>query len=474
MQNEAGRDLPRVGLCLPLRQVENNERMRRCKAKAENFKLAAEAKKKIIEQDKSDRALRSAAFEARAADMPDAERSRKLELFQEQETKLLRAKCKVWSTQDFEPLRILGQGAFGVVHLARQRDNGRYVALKQLSKSRYKEKNLRERAFAERKILADSANRWFVELLATFQDQDHFYMVMEFLQGGDLLSHLELKPRFTEEETRFYMAELLQALDVVHKAGFVHRDVKPDNVVLSEEGHLKLLDFGLCKADPMAVPPPPDAFVGDAALTRRQRMRSARGTPQYMAPEAVAGEVCPAGDLWALGVMLYECLCGTVIFHAGHEQGPDANLKVLQQVQNHKEHFAKRLERGKRKGYVGPEAEHVLLGLVCGVAERLTAEQCRREAFFSGMDFERLHLLQPPIVPRLQLDGPADTRFFPSDLGSRPLPEPYFGPGKDAPMEWALYEFSREAHELQQPKAVEALFAPTSSHAASPTSDQSS
>jgi len=468
-------DLPRVGLCLPLGDMRENERRHRLQARAENFKTAAEAKKKLLEHDKGSREMRTQVFVERAATVNEDERKEKLQLFQQQERRLVRAMRKVWSTQDFEPLRVLGKGAFGVVHLVRQRDNGRYVALKQMPKSRYREKNLRERAFAERHILAEAANRWFVELLATFQDHDNFYMVMEFVQGGDLLTHLEQKRRFSEEETRFYMAELLEAIDVVHRAGFVHRDIKPDNVVLGVEGHLKLLDFGLCKADPTTEPPPEAEQPANplVATTRRQRMRSARGTPQYMAPEAMVGEVCPGGDIWAMGVMVYECLSGSVPFHAGLEEGQEANLKVLSQVRGHREHFAKRLAKAKGRGFVGPEAERLLLGLICDVGERLTAEQIRREPFFSSLDFATIHQQQPPIVPGRHLSGPTDTRLFPEGLGCLSLPEAAAGPDKDLPMEWAHYEFDREAHELQLPKAVESLFTPrtrTPEESASPSS----
>lgn len=452
--------LPRVALSLPLGQISESEKLRRCRAKAENFRHAAEAKKKLIEQQNSDRTLRSQVFEAFQASISEAEREEKRLLFQAQEKRLVRAMCKVWTTQDFEPIRVLGKGAFGVVHLALQRDTGKFVALKQLPKARYRERNLRERAYAERHILAEAANRWFVELLATFQDQDNFYMVMEFVQGGDLLTHLERKRRFTEDETRFYMAELLEAIDVVHKFGFVHRDIKPDNVVLTTQGHLKLLDFGLCKEDPTAAPPEDEEEEAAwRATTRRQRMRSARGTPQYMAPEAIKGEVCPAGDLWALGVMVYECLSGCVPFHAGREEGHEALMKVAQQVREHAFVFPKRLARARAKGYLSPGAEGLLEGLVCEVQARLTAESCRREPFFGSMDFSSIHLQQPPIVPGHELEGPDDTRFFPGDLGVSRLPDAAAaGHGKDTPLEWTHYEFSREAYDLQQPRSVEALF----------------
>merc|ERR1712176_1518629 len=107
---------------------------------------------------------------------------------------------------------------------------------------------------------------------------------MEFLQGGDLIGHLLKRKRFSQDETSFYMAELLEALHTVHRCGFVHRDVKPDNVVLTKEGHLKLLDFGLCRQDPQQLlnEVQLESITGTDS---RARLKSMVGTPQYMAPE---------------------------------------------------------------------------------------------------------------------------------------------------------------------------------------------
>lgn len=448
-----------AALSLPLGEVQRNERSRECQVLAQNFVRGAEALKKKTEEEWSNRLLRQQVFESRIADVvEETDRQELVDLFQEHERRLTRASRQTWSTRDLEQVRVLGKGAFGVVHLARQRGNGHLVAVKQMLKGRYREKNLRDRAFSERQILAEAANRWFVGLLATFQDPDNVYMVMEFLQGGDLLTHLERKGRFSEEETRFYMGEMFLAVDVVHKAGFVHRDIKPDNVVLTVEGHLKLLDFGLCKQDPTAEPMQLDSSIDSTGLTRRQRMRSARGTPQYMAPEATVGEVHPSSDIWAIGVMTYECLTGSVMFWSD-VNGPQNQDKVVQQVRNHRQVFPKRIRKGLIKGYLRKDAVYFLTGIICDVGQRLTVEQCKQEPFFENKqwNWENLHLQVPPIVPRRDLRGDADTCFFPDPESPLPLPEAAMGPGRDAALEWSGYEFDKVVHELQQPKAVEAL-----------------
>jgi len=350
------------------------------------------------------------------------------------------------------------------------------MALKQMSKSRYHAKNVRARAFAERELLAEARNRWFVDLLATFQDADNVFMAMEFLQGGDLCFYMEQRGRLTEPETRFYMAELLEALDVVHRCGFVHRDVKSDNIMLTVEGHLKLLDFGLCKPEQTQEqeqheqqheqhdqPPQLQQHLQqlqqpsntDTAAPRRQRLKSMAGTPQYMPPEAFQGQSSAAGDLWALGILTFECLYGNVPFHAGAETGQQAIVKVAKQVQHHADLFPMKLERAIRRGYVGQEASQLLLKLICDSAVRLKAEDIRREAFFGGIDFSCLHLQPAPIVPLVQ--NPEDASNF-IEFKTKELPPPPRGAERDAALEWTHYEFDRETHELQQPDGVTQLF----------------
>eukprot|EP00420_Gonyaulax_spinifera_P038131 CAMPEP_0197884456 /NCGR_PEP_ID=MMETSP1439-20131203/10898_1 /TAXON_ID=66791 /ORGANISM="Gonyaulax spinifera, Strain CCMP409" /LENGTH=459 /DNA_ID=CAMNT_0043504189 /DNA_START=47 /DNA_END=1426 /DNA_ORIENTATION=+ len=432
----------------------------RMAAKAANFKQAIEMNKKQKERENSDRTKRYQLLEEFTSKADDDEhREDMMRRFEQQERDGVRAQCKVWTTDDFMPVRVIGQGSYGTVHLVKHRGTDEYLALKQMAKARYSKKNLRERAYAEREILAEARNRWFVELKMTFQDAENVYMAMEFLQGGDLCTHLEHKLRFSKEETAFYMAELLQAIDVVHRAGFVHRDVKPDNVVLDSRGHLKLLDFGLCKADPGATveqeAEAKPAASGKLPSTRRQRLKSQVGTPQYMSPEAYRGAMGPAGDLWALGIMAFECLYGSVPFHAGLEEGPKAIMMVAQKVKNYKDTFPPRLHKAMERGFIGSTAEDFLCRVVCDVSERLDVESMRHHPFFEGIDFERVHLATPPIRPRVS--GAGDARHF-EDFGVQPLPRAPRGLQKDPTMEWAHYEFDRTTHDLQRPEAVVELF----------------
>ncbi|CAJ1446635.1 unnamed protein product [Effrenium voratum] len=211
--------------------------------KAANFKAAVEGGKKCLERDHMDRQKRLDFLEDSVATSPLKRELLEAE-FQAREQRGVLAKFRHWSTADFQPIAVLGAGAFGTVYLVRQKEKDQYFALKQMTKVRHGKKNLKRCVYTEREVLAQARNRWFVELSATFQDADHIYMLMEFLPGGDLFRWIEVMRRFSMDETRFYMAELLEALDVLHKHGFIHRDIKFDNMVLTAQGHLKLLDFG--------------------------------------------------------------------------------------------------------------------------------------------------------------------------------------------------------------------------------------
>jgi len=157
------------------------------------------------------------------------------------------------TTADFESLEVIGRGAFGEVRLVRskpKRDEPVQIyALKSMKKEMMILKNQVGHVRAEREALskATSDNKWLTALYYSFVDESHLYMVMEFLPGGDLMSLLIKEDTFSESVTRFFMAEAAHAISSVHALGYIHRDIKPDNMLLDARGHLKLTDLGLCK-----------------------------------------------------------------------------------------------------------------------------------------------------------------------------------------------------------------------------------
>jgi serine/threonine kinase 38 len=170
----------------------------------------------------------------------------KKEILHQEARKMRRNRQRI-SVRDFESLSIIGKGAYGEVRLCRVRETGELVAMKKMKKSEMKYKNQVKHVKAERDVLARANNPWIVELKYSFQDEVYLYLCMEYLPGGDLMTLLMKRDIFTEDEARFYIAEMILAVDSAHKLNYIHRDLKPDNILLDTNGHIKLSDFGLCK-----------------------------------------------------------------------------------------------------------------------------------------------------------------------------------------------------------------------------------
>ena len=179
----------------------------------------------------------------------ETEKKRYREVFLKVEADAQRDMRRRLTTEDFEPLTVIGRGAFGEVRLVRMRDrfSREVYAMKSMLKEAMIMKNQVGHIRAERDILTESENSWIVTLFYSFQDERNLYMVMEYLPGGDLMGLLMKQDTFSENATKFYISELILAVSSVHALGYIHRDLKPDNVLLDWEGHIKLTDLGLCK-----------------------------------------------------------------------------------------------------------------------------------------------------------------------------------------------------------------------------------
>ena len=170
----------------------------------------------------------------------------KKERFNQELQKFRKAREKQ-SVRDYESITIIGQGAFGEVHVCRQKSSGAIVAVKKIKKEVVILKNQILHTINEQLLMSKVHSPWIVDLKASFQEDDYLYLIMEFCPGGDVMNLLIIKDILPEEEAKFYLAELILAVESIHKLDCIHRDIKPDNILIAKDGHIKLIDFGLAK-----------------------------------------------------------------------------------------------------------------------------------------------------------------------------------------------------------------------------------
>lgn len=164
--------------------------------------------------------------------------------FEAEELRKARRKISIYQ---FESLAIIGRGAFGEVRVCRDKETNEICAVKKMRKDEMHKKNQVLHVKAEQEVLAASKSNWIVELKYSFQDDEFLYLVMEYLPGGDLMSLLMQNDILPEEQAKLYAAEMVLAIDDIHKLKCIHRDIKPDNVLIGSDGHVKLSDFGLSR-----------------------------------------------------------------------------------------------------------------------------------------------------------------------------------------------------------------------------------
>ena len=338
-----------------------------------------------------------------------------------QEALFNREKRTKLTPKDFVPINIIGRGAFGEVRLCRWKERNDQVAIKKMKKTDMIKKNQIQHIRAERDVLAQSNIPWIVDLKCSFHDENHLYLVMEYLPGGDLMSQLMRKDILSEDEGRFYMAQSVLSVEAVHKLNYVHRDLKPDNILIDIKGHLKLSDFGLCKQYDIK----PKTFNQSTRNTQngmtesllsmghaekrqnhkknRQRIVSLVGTPDYIAPEVFGKDgYTETVDWWSLGTIQFEMLVGYPPFFA---ENPSATCK---KVQDWKNTFVI-----PKEARLSMESTDLLRRLICHPSERLGCngvDEIKAHPFFKGVDWKRIRDINAPNIPKLK--HAEDTSIF--------------------------------------------------------------
>ncbi|XP_062160465.1 uncharacterized protein LOC133867716 [Alnus glutinosa] len=368
------------------------------------------------------------------ADVSKEEQMNILKYLEKKETEYMRLQRHKMGVEDFELLTLIGRGAFGEVRLCREKATGHVYAMKKLKKSEMLRRGQVEHVKAERNLLAEVDSAYIVNLYCSFQDEKFLYLIMEYLPGGDMMTLLMRKDTLTEDEARFYVGETVLAIESIHKHNYIHRDIKPDNLLLDRNGHLKLSDFGLCK--PLECSSFPNLSENDHGVekdfkssgesgkhsslhsaprrtqqeqllhwqkNRRMLAYSTVGTPDYIAPEVLLkkgyGMEC---DWWSLGAIMYEMLVGYPPFYS------EEPMSTCRKIVNWRTHL-KFPEEAKLSG----EAKDLICRLLCNVERRLGtkgAYEIKAHPWFKGLQWDRLYQMEAAFIPEVMDE--LDTQNF--------------------------------------------------------------
>ncbi|XP_028758378.1 serine/threonine-protein kinase 38-like [Neltuma alba] len=376
------------------------------------------------------------------ADVSEEDQNNLFKFLEKKETEYMRLQRHKMGVDDFELLTMIGKGhleRFVQVRVCREKTTGHVFAMKKLKKSEMLRRGQVEHVRAERNLLAEVDSNCIVKLYCSFQDDDYLYLIMEYLPGGDMMTLLMRKDILTEDETRFYVGETVLAIESIHKHNYIHRDIKPDNLLLDRYGHLRLSDFGLCKPLDCSILQEEDLAEGQYVngstqneehgssnrtqqeqlqhwqKNRRTLAYSTVGTPDYIAPEVLLkkgyGMEC---DWWSLGAIMYEMLVGYPPFYS------DDPMTTCRKIVNWKTHL-----KFPEEAMLSPEAKDLISKLLCNVNQRLGSKgagEIKAHPFFKGIEWDKLYQMEAAFIPEVNddLDTQNFEKFDESDSCSQP------------------------------------------------------
>ncbi|TNN20452.1 Serine/threonine-protein kinase MRCK gamma [Schistosoma japonicum] len=318
------------------------------------------------------------------------------------------------SKSEFETIRLIGSGAFGDVSVVKWKNDGKIYALKSLHKYDMLKRSDRACFQEERDVMVKamvSDSPWLAKLHHTFQDEKFLYFLMDFYNGGDMLTMLsKFDDKIPESIAQFYVSEMVLAINALHQLGYVHRDIKPDNVLLQSSGHIVLADFGSCLK------------LGENGLVKNN---TAVGTPDYISPEILRASEDGHGtygvecDYWSLGVVMYEMLFGETPFYS------ENLIETYGHIMNFEKHFTIPTDCVN----ISESACDLMRHLICDRKRRFGRngiDELKEHPFFKGIDWEHIREQNPPYIP--EVTSPDDTSNFDIEQSSRNHEGPPLGP----------------------------------------------
>ncbi|KAK4388135.1 Serine/threonine-protein kinase tricorner [Sesamum angolense] len=374
------------------------------------------------------------------AQVSEEEQNNLLKYLEKKETEYMRRQRHKMGADDFEPLTMIGKGAFGEVRICREKSTGHVYAMKKLKKSEMLRRGQVEHVKAERNLLAEVDSNCIVKLYCSFQDEEYLYLIMEYLPGGDMMTLLMRKDTLTEDEARFYVGETVLAIESIHKHNYIHRDIKPDNLLLDRNGHMKLSDFGLCKPLDCSNIQEKDFSLGNSysgALQRDGRPAAPKRTQQeqllhwqrnrrvlwrlelhiqvqygrYTVNPIVPGiRVLETSSDDDLGRIAYstvgtpDYIAPEVLLKKGYGMECDCSLWIVNWRT-----YLKFPEEAK----LSLEAKDLICKLLCNVEQRLgtrSADEIKAHPWFKGIEWNKLYQMKAAFIP--EVNDELDTQNF--------------------------------------------------------------